>query len=151
MDPITYIFEKPTLTRRIARWQMLLSEYDVQYVTQKAIKESALSEYLSHQPMVDYQPMRFEFLHEDIMFLVAEKFIGDNERLKLGSQWKFTFGGYSNAMGHGIGVLLISPRDSYTPFTTRLYFECTNNMGEYKAYIMGIEAPIDIRIKILDV
>jgi len=29
MDPIKYIFEKPALTRRIARWQMLLSEYDI--------------------------------------------------------------------------------------------------------------------------
>jgi hypothetical protein len=26
MDPIKYIFEKPALTGRIARWQMLLSE-----------------------------------------------------------------------------------------------------------------------------
>ena len=29
MDPINYIFEKPGLTGRIARWQMLLSEYDI--------------------------------------------------------------------------------------------------------------------------
>jgi hypothetical protein len=35
MDPIKYIFEKPALTGKIARWQMLLSEYDIQYVTQR--------------------------------------------------------------------------------------------------------------------
>jgi len=33
MDPIKYIFEKPALTGRIARWQMLLSEYDIVYRT----------------------------------------------------------------------------------------------------------------------
>jgi len=33
MDPIKYIFEKPALMGRITRWQMLLSEYDIQYVT----------------------------------------------------------------------------------------------------------------------
>ena len=33
MDPLKYVFEKPALTGRIARWQMLLSEYDIQYVT----------------------------------------------------------------------------------------------------------------------
>lgn len=33
MDPIQYIFEKSTLIGRIARWQMLLSKYDIQYVT----------------------------------------------------------------------------------------------------------------------
>jgi len=44
MDPIKYIFEKSALTGRIARWQMLLSEYDIQYVTQKAIKGSSLAD-----------------------------------------------------------------------------------------------------------
>ncbi|KAI5445725.1 hypothetical protein KIW84_013814 [Lathyrus oleraceus] len=39
MDPIKYIFEKPALTGRISRWQMLLSEYDIKYRSQKAIKD----------------------------------------------------------------------------------------------------------------
>ena len=33
MDPINYILEKLALTGRLARWHMLLSEYDIQYVT----------------------------------------------------------------------------------------------------------------------
>jgi len=57
MDPLKYIFEKTSLTGRITRWQMLLSEYDILYVTQKAIKGSALVDYLAHQPIEDYQPM----------------------------------------------------------------------------------------------
>ena len=47
MDPIKYIFEKPTLTRRIARWQVLLSEFDIVYVNQKATKGSALVDHLA--------------------------------------------------------------------------------------------------------
>ena len=35
---IKYIFKKPALSGRIARWQMILTEYDIQYTTQKAIK-----------------------------------------------------------------------------------------------------------------
>ena len=31
MDPIKYIFEKPALIGRIASWNMLLSEYDIEY------------------------------------------------------------------------------------------------------------------------
>jgi len=57
MDPIKYIFEKSAFTGRIARWQMLLSEYDILYVTQKAIKGSALADYLAYQPIEDYQSM----------------------------------------------------------------------------------------------
>jgi len=69
MDPIKYIFEKPALTGRIARWQMLLSEYDIQYVTQKAIKGSVLADYLAHQPIEDYQSMQSEFPNEEILVL----------------------------------------------------------------------------------
>ena len=42
MDPVKYIFEKPTLTGRRARWQVLLSEFNIVYVTQKAIKKECL-------------------------------------------------------------------------------------------------------------
>lgn len=69
MDPINHIFVKPVVNGRIARWKMLLIEYDIQYVTQKAIKGSILSDYLSHQPMVGYHPIMFDFLDEDIMFI----------------------------------------------------------------------------------
>ncbi|KAI5415402.1 hypothetical protein KIW84_040736 [Lathyrus oleraceus] len=55
MDPIKYIFEKPALTGRISRWQMLLSEYDIEYRSQKAIKGSVLADQLAHQPIEDYQ------------------------------------------------------------------------------------------------
>ena len=54
MDPIKYIFEKPALIGRIARWQMLLSEYDIEYRSQKAIKGSILVDYLAHQLIEDY-------------------------------------------------------------------------------------------------
>jgi len=66
MDPIKYIFEKPALTGRIARWQVLLSEFDIVYVTQKAIKGSALADYLAQQCLNDYQPMHPKFPDEDI-------------------------------------------------------------------------------------
>jgi len=54
MDPVKYIFEKPALTGWIARWQVLLSKFDIVYVTQKAIKGSALVDYLAQQPINDY-------------------------------------------------------------------------------------------------
>ena len=47
MDPVKYIFEKPALTGRIARWQVLLSEFDIVYVNQKATKGSALVDHLA--------------------------------------------------------------------------------------------------------
>ena len=69
MDPIKYIFEKPALSRRIARWQMILNEYDIQYTTQKAIKGSILADHLAHQAIDDYQSMYFKFLDENITLI----------------------------------------------------------------------------------
>ncbi|XP_052735536.1 uncharacterized protein LOC128197521 [Vigna angularis] len=146
MDPIKYIFEKPALIGRIARWQMLLSEYDIVYVTQKSIKGSALAEYLAHQPISDYQPMQPEFPDEDIMALFSENKEDKNEKA-----WMVLFDGASNVMGHGIGAVLISPENQYIPMTARLRFNCTNNIAEYEACAMGIRAAIESKAKILDV
>jgi len=133
LDPIKYIFEKLALTGRIARWQMLLSEFDILYVTQKAIKGSALAESLAHQPVNDYQPMQLEFPDKDIMALFATEEDEDDER-----KWILFFDGASNALGHGIGAVLISTEKQYIPMTARLCFECTNNIAEYEACVMGI-------------
>ena len=91
MDPVKYIFEKPALTRRIARWQVLLFKFDIVCVTQKAIKGSALADYLAQQPLNDYQPMHSEFLDEDIMALFEEK-LEDKDRGK----WVVWFDGTSS-------------------------------------------------------
>ena len=48
---------------------MLLSEYDIEYRTQKAIKSSVLADYLAHQPVDDYQSVKYDFPDEDVMFL----------------------------------------------------------------------------------
>ncbi|XP_052736650.1 uncharacterized protein LOC128197859 [Vigna angularis] len=146
MDPIKFIFEKPALTGRIARWQVLLSEYDIVYVTQKSIKGSALAEYLAHQPISDYQPMQPEFPDEDIMALFKEgRGYRDEET------WILLFDGASNMMGHGIGAVLVSPEQQYMPMTSRLCFYCTNNIAEYEACAMGIRAAIEFKVKILEV
>src|SRR4051812_43755149 len=58
MDPIKYVFEKHALTRRIARWQMLLSEYDIEYRAQKAVKGSILADHLAHQPINECQSLK---------------------------------------------------------------------------------------------
>ncbi|CAJ2651927.1 unnamed protein product [Trifolium pratense] len=101
--------------------------------------------------IAQYQPIRFDFPDEDIMALNNEEVIGGDEGPEPGGRWKLAFDGASNAMGHGIGAVLISPRDGYTPFTARLCFDCTNNVAEYEACIMGLEAAISLRIKILEV
>jgi len=54
MDPLKYIFESPYVSGRVSKWQVILSEYDVKYMTQKSIKGSAIAEYLAHHPVEEY-------------------------------------------------------------------------------------------------
>ncbi|RDX83653.1 hypothetical protein CR513_35420, partial [Mucuna pruriens] len=57
------------------------------------------------------------------------------------------FDGASNAFGHDIGIVLISPKERCFPFTVRLSFNCTNNMAEYEASVMGIAMALEYQIK----
>ena len=118
MDPIKYIFEKPTLIGRIARWKMILTEYDIQYTTQKAIKSSVLADYVAHQPVDDYQPMRFEFPDEDIMYIRDCNIPGPNEGPEPGSKWSLVFDRASNALGNGVGAVTTTLDGHHIPFTT---------------------------------
>ena len=67
LDPIKYIFENSSLSERIARWQVLLSEFDILYVSQKAIKRSAIADFLVEKANEEYEPMSFDFSDEDLM------------------------------------------------------------------------------------
>ncbi|XP_039688680.1 uncharacterized protein [Medicago truncatula] len=134
MDPIKYLFEKPALTGRIARWQMLLSEYDIVYRTQKAIKGSVLADHLAHQPIEDYQPIKFDFPDEEIMYLKMkdcdEPLFGEGPDPD--SKWGLIFDGAVNVFGNGIGAVILTPKGTHIPFTARLRFDCTNNIAEYE-------------------
>lgn len=53
--------------------------------------------------------------------------------------------------GYGIGAMLISPTGVLIPIAMRLHFQCTNNIAEYEAYIIGQKAAIDLGINELEV
>lgn len=117
----------------------------------KDIKGSVLSVYLAHQPMEGYHPIKFDFPDEDIMFTKDCNIPGPGEGPQPGVRWTLVFDGASNSKGHKIGAIIISTNGFHIPFTSKLCFDYTNNMAEYEACIYGIEASINLRIKILKV
>ncbi|XP_057965430.1 uncharacterized protein LOC131155991 [Malania oleifera] len=100
MDPIKYVFEKPAVIGRMARWQMLLTEYDIRYVTRKAIKGSIIAEYLADRAINDYQSMEFDFSDQDIDSIDQEK--------EGNVGWMMLFDGATNAaIDRGIKKLIV--------------------------------------------
>ena len=60
------------------------------------------------------------------------------------------FDGASNALGCGVGAVLISPKGNHCPFIAKLSFECTNNVVKYEACVLGLQATIEKKIKRLN-
>ena len=50
-DPIKYVLSRPVVSGRIARWVVLLQQYDFAYVPQKAVKRQALADFLADHPI----------------------------------------------------------------------------------------------------
>ncbi|XP_017980982.1 PREDICTED: uncharacterized protein LOC108663012 [Theobroma cacao] len=146
LDPIKYIFEKPSISSRVARWQVLLSEYDIVYVSQKAIKGSAIADFLAKRVEEDYEPMEFEFSNEDLLSICQT-----SKKKSEKENWKMFFDGASNALRHGIGVVLVSPEGGHYPIIAKLNFYCTNNVAEYETCVMGLQATIERKIHVLKV
>uniref|UniRef100_A0A2N9EY32 Integrase catalytic domain-containing protein n=1 Tax=Fagus sylvatica TaxID=28930 RepID=A0A2N9EY32_FAGSY len=125
----------PLYAGKIARWQVLLSEFDILFVALKAIKGQAIANYLVDYPSEQLELMDSEFPDEDVM-IVDE---GDHCR------WKLYFDGAANAIGSGIGAVLVSPKGQQTPIAVKLGFDCTNNMTEYEACIVSLQVALEAR------
>ena len=97
MDPLKYLFEKLVLNNHMAKWVFLLSEFDISYITQKAIKGQAVADFLANNPILEEIEKEAEFPDSEIMNIEVEE------------EWKMYFVGATNRNGYGIGILLISP------------------------------------------
>ena len=102
-----------------------------------------LSDYLAEQSIDDYQPMRFDFPDEDIMFLKSKDYAEPlpEEGPDPESKWIMMFDGAVNVNGRGVGAVLITPEGVHMSFCARITFPCTNNEVEYEACILGNGIP----------
>ena len=104
------------------------------YVSQKAIKGSAIADFLVKRANEEYEPMSFEFPDEDLMAVLQI----EKEEPPEEEDWKMYFEGASNALGRGVEAVLISPEGNHCSFTAKLSFDCTNNVAEYEACVLGL-------------
>lgn len=137
------IYEKLNLSIRIPRWQMLLAEYNIACMTRKAIKGSAITNHLADHVVEDYEPLNFDLPNEDV--LVNKNDSGESD------WWTLYFDNVVNISGNGAGKVIIFPKKKQYPVSVKLQFECTNNMAEYEACIIGLEVALELKAKKLKV
>ena len=66
--------------------------------------------------------------------------------------WTMYFDGSVAKIGAGAGVYIISPIGDFKALSYKLTFECTNNVAEYEALLLGLHALKDLgaqRIRVL--
>ncbi|XP_017604366.1 uncharacterized protein LOC108451146 [Gossypium arboreum] len=63
------------------------------YVSQKAVKGSAIADFLASRVLEDYEPLTFDFPNEDLMYVAATQ-----EDTLEDHPWKLNFDGVSNAV-----------------------------------------------------
>ncbi|RVW56830.1 hypothetical protein CK203_078486 [Vitis vinifera] len=61
LDPLRYLFDRPTLVGRLMRWLVLLTEFDIHYVTRKSIKGSIVAYHLASLPISDGRAIDDDF------------------------------------------------------------------------------------------
>ena len=125
------------------RWLVLLTEFDIQYVTQKSVKGSIVADHLASFLVFDDRSIDDDF--PDEQFVSMTSIIG----------CQLYFDGAANQSGFGIGILLISPQRDHIPRLVRLvfsdYHRLTNNIVKYEACITGLETALDLGIRQLEI
>jgi len=65
--------------------------------------------------------------------------------------WTMYFDGVVNILGNGAGAVIISLENKQCLFSLKLSFECTKNIVEYEACIIGLEDALELKVEKLDV
>ena len=123
----------------MAKWALLLQEFEIIYVSQKAIKGQALADFLAYHPIPDEWKFSKDLPDEDVLFI---------EMLE---PWKIFFDGAARQNGAGAGVIFITPEGEVLPFSFSLTECCSNNIIEYQALILGLEMVVNTKMPHLKV
>ena len=73
MDLLKYQMEKPMQDRKIAKWVLLLSKFDIKYLTQKSIEGKEIANHLAHCSPKEAEEIQGDFPDEDIMGIELEQ------------------------------------------------------------------------------
>ena len=71
LDPLRYLFDRPTLIGRLMRWLVLLTEFDIHYVTQKSNRGSIVANHLASLPVSNGRAIDDDFPNENIIVVTS--------------------------------------------------------------------------------
>jgi len=123
-DLIKYILSRPILSGWLAKWALILKQYDHVFVPQKAVRGQALADFLVDHPIPDEWELNDDLPGEDVFFV------------NILLPWEMYFDGAARSDGAGAGVVFISSEKYVLTYSFILIQLCSNNMAEYQALIL---------------
>ena len=114
-DPIKYIMIKPVLSGRLAKWALLLQEFEIIYVQQKAMKGKALADFVADHPIPNDWELSDDLPNEEVMLI------------EISQTWKMFFDGAAQCSGASARVVFVTPEGDVLPYAFTLT-ECCSTM-----------------------
>jgi len=137
VNPLRFLMTKPSsLNVRLAKWVILLSQYEMQFLPQNAIKGQAVADFLA-----EYLDPRTTKLYENLLDEITEVCMAQTAFEE--QVWQLFFDDASRMGPQGniivrVRVVLIFPQNHIIPHTFSLTASCSNNVTEYNALLIGI-------------
>ena len=131
---IKYVLSRLVVSGHIARWAVLLQQYDLTYVPQNVIKGKALVDFLADHPISSDWEFSDDFPDEDVFCMKVMK------------PWMMFFNGAARREGAGASVVFVSPQWKILLYSFSLSELCSNNVAEYQALITGLQMAIKMDI-----
>ncbi|XP_070679185.1 uncharacterized protein [Malus domestica] len=138
-DPVKYVMSKPVLAGRLAKWVLLLNQYEIIYVPAKAVKGQALADFLADHPITADWKISDNLLDEDVFYI------------DIFPTWTMFFDGSARVDGAGARVVFMSPQRQILPYSFQLSELCSNNVAKYQGLIIGLQMAINMEIIALEV
>ena len=129
--PMKQVLHKPETSRRLMKWAIELSEFDIRYKLKTVIKGQVLA----------------DFVMEFTSTVPAENAQTSTD-LPIR---KLSVDGATNAQGSRAGLILTSPEGIDIEYALKFGFQASNNEAEYEAIIAGLNLVHSLEVDQLEV
>ncbi|CAA0822828.1 Unknown protein, partial [Striga hermonthica] len=109
--PLGETLGRPSVSGRLVKWAVELSEYSLSYEPRRAIKAQVLADLIQEGTKVEEES---------------------------GGIWQLIVDGSVARSGAGLGIVLFSPKGDYLEFAAKVGFKISNNEAKYEAVIKGL-------------
>ncbi|TYK06432.1 uncharacterized protein E5676_scaffold163G001350 [Cucumis melo var. makuwa] len=133
-------FEKMSvISGHLAKWAIILQQYDILYIPQKAVKGQALADFLADHPVPLNWKLCDDLPDEEVLFVESME------------PWIMFFDGATRRSEAGVGIVFISPEKHMLSYSFTLGELCSNNVVEYQAFIIGLQMASEFGIKCIEI